>query len=97
MLGGSTPTHASKDIMDYKQKYIELNKALTALKRGTPSNWDLKVLGCSIDEFWHINQYLIANELSVKERYKVIKGLESGNFDLADFYWELRNIRDGKF
>lgn len=82
--------------MDYKQKYIELNKALTALKRGKPSDWDLKVLGCSVDEFWNVNQYLVANNFNVKERSDFIKRLEKLGVDLFDSYWlkqELDKIR----
>ena len=72
--GGSTPTSAS---IDYKAKYIQLNKALTALKRGKPTDYDLEVLGCSIDEFWCANQYTVANEFNVKERAAFVKKLES--------------------
>ena len=82
--GGSTPTCAS---IDYKQKYIELNKALTDLKRGTPSDRSLEVLGCPIDEFWHVNQYLVANNFNVKERAEFVKRLEKMGVDLFDAAW----------
>ncbi len=80
-LGGSTPTVASTD---YKKKYIELNKSLTALKRGNPTDWDLEVLGCSVDEFYKDTQYMTANNFNVKERAAFIKKLEAFGVNLFD-------------
>lgn len=72
---------------DYKQRFIELNRALTALKRGKPSDWDLEVLGCAIDEFWTCNQYIVANNFNVKERAEFVKTLEKRGVDLFDAAW----------
>lgn len=72
---------------DYKDEVIQLKKALSALKRGKPTNWDLKVLGCSVDEFWHVNQYLVANQFNIKERAEFIKRLENIGVDLFDAYY----------
>lgn len=73
--------------MDYKEKYIELNRALTNLKRGKPSDHDLEVLNCPIDEFHKTNQYLVANSFNVKERAAFIKSLEKSGVDLFDAYY----------
>lgn len=91
--GGSTPTMASTYVSfnnlgfaDYKAAYIALRKAVTVLKRGKPTDYDLEVLGCSVDEFWKMNQYLVANEFDAKERAKFIKNLEKYGVDLFDVY-----------
>jgi len=91
--GGSTPTMASTYVSfndlgfpDYKAAYIALRKAVTALKRGKPSDYDLEMLGCSVDEFWKVNQYLVANEFDTKERAAFIKNLERCGVDLFDVY-----------
>ncbi len=78
--------------MDYKQEYIQLKKALSALKRGNPSDWELQILQCSIDEFWHVNQYLAANEFNVKERAQFIKRLEKHGCDLFDAFYILSEL-----
>ncbi len=71
---------------DYKDEVIQLRKSISALKRGKPTDWDLEVLGCSIDEFWHLNQHLVANNFNVKEREKFVKRLEALGCDLFDAY-----------
>ena len=81
--GGSTPTHASTYVTfnglgwpDHKAAYIALRKALTALKRGKPTDYDLEVLGCSVDEFNDAHRTLVLNEVMVKLRVDVTKKLE---------------------
>lgn len=101
--GGSTPPLASTYVSfndlgfsDYKAAYIALRRAITALKRGKPTDYDLEMLGCSIDKFRQVNQYLIANEFEIKERAAFVKKLEFLNVDLFDGWslkFELDNAR----
>lgn len=81
--------------MDYKQKYIELKKSLSALKRGNPTKRDLEILECSIDEFYNANQYLVVNEFNIKQRKELIKKLEQKEIDLFDLYNFIREIMNG--
>ena len=60
----------------HKEAYIALRKALSDLKRGKPSDYSLEVLGCSIEQFHSVNQYITANEQQVKQRASYIKDLE---------------------
>jgi len=69
-------------MVDYKQKYIELSKALTNLKRGKVSDWDMEVMGCGVDQFHDMNQYLVADNFNVKERAEFIARLEKLGVDL---------------
>lgn len=73
-----------KSMTDYKQKYIELRKALTALKRGKPSTQDLEILGCDIDEFDTANEYMIALNIEVEERRQFVKLLKKHNITFVD-------------
>ena len=81
--GGSTPTRTS---IDYQAKYIELKKALTALKRGEASPTHLETLGYSPDDFNHAHQYMVSYAFEVKDREAFIKRLELLNVELADTY-----------
>lgn len=72
---------------DYKDEVIHLRRAISALKRGRPTDWDLQVLGCSSDDFSTCNEYLTAHSFGVKEREKFIKRCKEFGADLFDMHW----------
>lgn len=76
----------TKDDHIYRDKFIALNKAVTALKRGTPTTEHLETLGYSEEDFNNANQYLVAFSFDVKERERFIKKLESMKVDLFDAF-----------
>lgn len=81
--------------MDYKQKYIELQKAVSDLKRGKPSDKTMEVLyGWDSIDFSTANEYMVDTAFNRKDRENFIKRLNSEKVDLFRLFW-LKNERDG--
>jgi len=69
----------------YKREFIEIKKALSTLKRSKkPTDAELEVLGCSINEFNTVGEYIINNEFEVKEMALFIKRLNDMGVDLYE-------------
>lgn len=69
---------------DYKAAYIALRKAVSALKRGKPTDYDLEVMGYTIEEFSKANEYILAQQFETKERIEFIKRIERSGCDLSN-------------
>lgn len=89
-------------IMDYKQKYIALQKAVSDLKRGNPSEKTMQILyGWDSIDFSTGNAYMVDAAFDRKDRENFIKRLNKDKVDLYRLFWlkseldAVRTVLDG--